>query len=256
MINLVVLLVCSVLLANDALAAGVSNRPTNANSSEPVGKGNTEVSIGGDWEQKINNNKISSFITDITYGVSENAEFGLKFPFVFNAPKNGKHESNFGQFNVFGLWNFLQESKTPWSPAASIASQLYIKTSEFAKVKHTDKEDIDVFLILSKYFGNHHLLFNIGYIIYGDDEDATVRDVIQSQLADEWEILSWFTFVAEINIKTLKITSDTDQDILGQVGFILNLAKNLKLDMGFTFDLRKNADTTDNLYRSGITLNF
>lgn len=250
-----IILFLSLLVAGDLWASAVSNRPTNTNSAEAIGKGNMEIAFGFDIQQKRNKDKDTVFVTDISYGASENVELGLKFPYVFNDPKGGDKESNLGQVNVLALWNFEKENKNTWKPSVSVSSQLYFKTTDFARNTDTDGEDIDFFLIFSKYFGNHNLELNLGYILFGDNSGG--RDSIGFNFADEWEALSWLTIVAEFYGNTDNDIGENEFDTAAQIGFVFNFIKNISIDIGYNQGFAKAGDgSTDTLIRTGLAWNF
>jgi hypothetical protein len=253
--NILIFLFFSVYFFSYSLSfsAGVSNRPTNTNSALPIGKGKIETSLGTLWQKAPGDDQTIAGEMDLSYGATEDLELGFKFPYSYFNPNIGESTSGLGQFNVFFLFNFVKEKENSLTPSASFSSTLYVKPSSYAKNTDSDGEDIDAYIIVSKYFGDHNIEFNIGLTVFGD-EGLTFKDTLNYFLADEWDALSWLTIIAEVYGQTSNTIGENEQDINTQVGLVFNISDNFKIDAGSAFGLTGLAE--DIVIKGGITLNF
>jgi hypothetical protein len=258
----------SILIGLIALISLVSASPALAlrpylatESAVPIDRGKSRLELG------ILDNRINTHVDQVylmgglTYGVINNLDFEVDFPYIFLQNDRRKDEDGIGDIKLKTKVRFVRGHE---ANPLSLAGELVVKIPSCNDKKNqgsglsqecTGEPDVELTGIASKEFFPVTVHLNIGYIFVGNPPDRNLDDVFRYSLAfDIQTVRDAVRIVAELageNNRDPNASSDL-LSILG--GVILVISPSASLDVAIGKGLTE--ETSDYNFTGGVSLFF
>lgn len=228
--------------------------PLITDDAETIGRGNTEIEVNGEYERLKNHGMKETTIifgSTVTYGLVEDGDLAVSFPYLFTHAKYDRteRERGFGDVLIECKWRFYGKNDL----SLALKPGLLLPFGDDGKGLGTGKAAYQIFAIATKELKPFLVHVNAGYLLNKNRLDER-EDLWHLSLAGEAPIGENLTAVANVGM-------DRDPDpahhreqsfILG--GLIWALTKSVALDGGIKYSASGSVHSWSLL--TGLTFQF
>ncbi|HEX9756634.1 MAG TPA: transporter [Nitrospiria bacterium] len=221
----------------------------------PIERGKSRLETGISFQRYDSDDRRFPWVVDFTQGVINNLDFGVSVPVIF---KSGRDSSDgIGDIRIKSKLRFLKGRE---ANPLSLSSQLFIKFPSCDRSKNlspecTGEPDVGLIGIASKEFFPILVHLNLGYVLTGNPNNQSFRDVFQYSLAfDILTVIDPLHVIAELAGETQRNPSQPTDSVAVQFGALYQLISALSIDGSFGFGL---TDASPDVFvNTGVTYRF
>ena len=239
------------LTLNPSLYASRPYRTTD--SAVPVDHGKTRLELGLQNDNFDGDRDHIVVLGELTYGVINNLDFEVEFPYRFLRVDGGKDEDGLGDVRLKSRVRIIKGRE---ANPLSIAGQVVVKIPSCDEDKRlspecTGEPDVGLIAIASKEFFPITVDVNLGWVFVGNPPGSTLDDILQYSLAfDIQTVHDALRFVSELSGNSNR-KPDAGNHVLSILGgLIYSISVNLLVDVALSVGLTE--ETSD----YGLTFGF
>jgi hypothetical protein len=227
----------------------------------PVDRGESRLELGLLRDQFDNSTVGYAFLGELTYGVINNLDFAIEFPYRFLRSSKIPDDEGLGDVKIKTKLRFIKGRE---ANPLSIAGQFVVKfpTCDEEKrlsIECTGEPDVGWVVMASKEFFPVTVHLNMGYLLVGNPPGQHLEDIFSYSLAFDLQTKHEpLRIVSELsgqnNQQTIGNPNEDTDTLSALFGLIYAIDLDKTLDLGVGLGLTKNAP--DYHLTLGVTYQF
>ena len=239
---------CLLIFGNFALAY----RPFGTEDTGVAGTGVFQAELSFDHLKWNDGSKEQSFLFVPIYGVNDNLEFSVEFPYMIHYPNNNAHG---GAGDISLVAKYLLAEENGKMPALTLKGTVKLDNGNYDAGFGSGDKDYTLFVVGSKTFGDIIIInTNIGYTFVGKSKNTNFRDIFLYGISFDYELTKKVHLLAEVNGNRHPDSGETEDPRNWLIGIIYKFSDKLIFDVASKWGLSKS--TPDWNITSGLSLTF
>jgi hypothetical protein len=222
-------------------------RPLNTEDAPTNGRGIFQLEIGQYWTKMDDGERMSSQTYTVTYGITDNLDFGYEKPFYQEIPSVGTKYKYAGDSEISLKYRFMEETK--FFPAIGVKA--YTDLSDGDEMGTSGSTEYGAILFATKNFKIATFHLNLGEDQVRPNEGSDFYSTFTYSIAAEKPLSKKFTVVGEIVGAS---ATGSAGPTLAQIGATYQFSPNITWDIGYTKGLNDYAPHSS--VTTGITIQF